>query len=123
MPTAEGLIYLNPLVFVPISKSPFKAATRDLPVEFPFKQHDITNVNIQLPEGWQIEDLPRPQVLKFDGVTLRFVYLQNGNTLSMQYRMDITRTLFSKEQYQELKSIFDQAVENCKTILTLKKTL
>ena len=121
-PTAEGLIYLNPLVFVPIRKSPFKDATRDLPVEFPFKQHDITNVNIQLPEGWQIEDLPRPQVLKFDGVTLRFVYLQNGNTLSMQYRMDITRTLFSKEQYQELKSIFDQAVENCKTILTLKKT-
>lgn len=119
--TADGIIYLNPQVIKPMIKNPFKDETRDLPIEFPFKQKETVNVLLTLPEGWQIEDMPKPIVLKYDGITARYVYTLNEGLLSMRYQLEINRTFFSKEQYQDIKSFFDKVVENNNSIITLKK--
>lgn len=119
--TAGDLIYLNPLVFLPQQKNPFTADTRNLPVEFPYSQRETLNVMLKLPEGWQVEEAPKPVILKFDGITARIIVQQNGDMLQTQYRLDISRTFFSQEQYQELKNFLDKLVESNKQIITLKK--
>jgi hypothetical protein len=119
--TADGIIYLNPLVVAPINKNPFTAETRNLPVELPYRQRETVNVMLTLPDGWQIEETPKPIVLKFDGITARIMSSQNGNQLSVAYKLDIQRTFFTQQQYQDLKAFLERLVESCKSMITLKK--
>ena len=118
---AGNLIYLNPLVFTPMSKSPFTTETRELPVEFPYSQHEQINVQLTLPEGWQVEELPKPITLKLEGLTARVLCVQNGQILTTRYHLDITQTFYSQQQYPDLKALFDKLVEINKNIVTLKK--
>jgi hypothetical protein len=120
--TADGIIYLNPLVVAPISKNPFTAETRNLPVELPYKQLETINVVMNLPEGWKLEEAAKPIVLKFDGINATIRCAQNGNQLSVLYKLNINRTFFTQQQYQDLKAFMEKLVENCKNIITLTKT-
>ena len=119
--TADGIIYLNPLVVVPINKNPFTAETRNLPVELPYKQQKSINVVMNLPEGWKLEEAAKPIVLKFDGITATIRCSQNGNQLSVLYKLNISRTFFTRQQYQDLKAFMEKLVENCKNLVTLTK--
>lgn len=119
--TAGDLIYLNPMLLSPMGKSPFTTASRDLPVAFPYSQHTQFNFQLTLPDGWHVEDMPKPIMLKLDGITARIVYILKGSMLTTQYRIDISRTFFDHQQYADLKALFDQLVESNKQVLTLKK--
>lgn len=119
--TAGDMIYLNPLVFVPQRESPFTAAERILPIEFPYKQIEVQNVIIMLPEGYVVEEVPKPIIIKFDGATARIACNINDNVVSVQYKMNLDKTFFASTQYQDLKSFFDKLVESNKQIITLKK--
>lgn len=118
---AGGMIYLNPLVFIPQHESPFTTAERILPIEFPYNQSETQNVIITLPEGYVVEEAPKPIIIKFDGATARIICNVNGNQLSVQYQMNISQTFYASTQYQDLKAFFDSVVESNKHIITVKK--
>ena len=118
---AGDIIYLNPFIFIPQHESPFTAAERILPMEFPYKQAEMQNVMITLPEGYVVEEAPKPIIIKLDGATARIVCNVNGNVLNVQYVMNIDKTFFASTQYQDLKAFFDKLVESNKHIITVKK--
>jgi hypothetical protein len=60
--------------------------------------------------------------LKFDGINATIRCAQNGNQLSVLYKLNINRTFFTQQQYQDLKAFMEKLVENCKNIITLTKT-
>ena len=115
------IIYLNPLVVMPFSKNPFISETRNLPVELPCKQRETINVVLTLPDGWQAEEMSKPVMLKYDGITARIMSNQSGNQLSVRYRLDIQSTFFSQQQYSGLRLFFEKLLGSCKNIITLKK--
>ena len=115
------IIYLNPLVSVPLNESPFTAAERSLPIEFPYKQSEIINTTIILPEGYAVEEVPKPTMLKFDGISVRIASILNGNQLCTQFKYNIEKTFFTAADYQELKAFFDRLTECNKIIVTIKK--
>ena len=119
--STDDIVYLNPLVIAPISKNPFTAETRNLPVELPYKQRETVNVAITLPDGWQIEEGLQPIVLRFDGITASIMCKQNGNQLQVAYKLDIKRTFFTQQQYQDLKAFMERLVESCKNIVAVNK--
>lgn len=118
---AGDMIYLNPFVFIPLRESPFTAAERILPVEFPYKQTEVQNVIVTLPEGYAVEELPKPTIIKLDGATARIACNVDGNTVIVQYMMKIDKSFFDSTQYQDLKAFFDHVAECNKNILTIKK--
>ena len=119
--TAGDMIYLNPLIFIPQRESPFTAAERILPIEFPYKQLEAQNVMIMLPEGYVVEEVPKPIIIKLDGATARIACSVNDNMVSIQYKMNLDKTFFVSTQYKDLKSFFDKLVESNNQIITLKK--
>lgn len=119
--TAGDMIYLNPFVFTPISNSPFTTTERSLPVEFPYPQKETLNVILTLPEGYTVEEVPKPIIVKVDGATARIISSLSGQQLTMQYQLTLSRIFYSQQQYGDLKAFFDKLVENCKYIVTLKK--
>ena len=118
---AGDMIYLNPLVFIPLRESPFTAAERILPVEFPYKQTEMQNVMIALPEGYVVEEAPKPIIIKLDGATARIVCNVHDNMVNIQYLMNIDKIFFASTQYHDLKAFFDRVAESNKNILTIKK--
>ena len=108
-------------MIAPINKNPFTAETRNLPVELPYKQRETINVALTLPDGWQVEEMPKPIVLKFDGITASIMFRQSGNQLSTVYKLDIQQTFFTSQQYPDLKAFMEKLVENCKNIIAIKK--
>lgn len=117
-----NIIYLNPLVLIPLKESPFTDAERSLPIEFPYKQSETLSAVISLPEGYTVEEMPKPTILKFDGINVRIVSMINNNQLSTQFKLNITRTFFTVAEYQELKAFFDHLTECNKNIITIKKS-
>lgn len=117
----DDIIYLNPLILVPEKESPFTADTRTLPIEFPYKQVEVQNVIITLPEGYMVEETPKPLLIRLDGATARIVCSVQEGHINVQYQMTINKTFFGAESYQDLKMFFDKVVESNKVILTVKK--
>ena len=118
----DDRIYVNPLILVPMKETPFKDETRELPVEFPYKQAETMNTMITLPEGYQVEEAPKPIILKADGLTVRIMgTVSDDNVVQMQYKMNLNKLFYSNTEYQDLKAFFDQVVEHNKNMLVVKK--
>ena len=45
----------------------------------------------------------------------------NGGRIQMRYKTTIEKTFYTQEEYQELKSFFDQLVEHANYMLVIKK--
>ena len=118
---AGDIIYLNPLVFVPLKESPFTTAERILPIEFPYKQAETLNSIISMPEGYVVEEVPKPIIIRLDGATARIICNVKDDMINIQYQMNISKTFFGSGDYQDLKSFFDKVAESNKNILTIKK--
>lgn len=119
---AGDIIYLNPLVLIPQDESPFTEAERSLPIEFPYKQSETINVVITLPEGYAVEEMPKPTILKFDGISVRIASSINENMLSTQFKYSINKIFYTADEYKDLKAFIDHMVECNKNMIAIKKS-
>lgn len=119
--TAGDNIYLNPLIFIPMKATPFTDSERRLPVEFPYKQSETINISLKLPNGYAVEDLPKPTVLKFDGISVRIGSSLNDNTLNTQFKYSLDKIFYTTAEYQDLRDFYDRLTECNKSIITIKK--
>jgi hypothetical protein len=81
----------------------------------------MQNVMITLPEGYVVEEVPKPIVIKLDGATARIAFSVLDKMLNIQYMMILDKNFFASTEYQDLKAFFDRVVESNKQIITLKK--
>jgi hypothetical protein len=116
-------IYLNPLVLTPWKEAPFKAAERQLPVEFPFIQSEVIASELTLPEGYEVEEMPKGLRVQLgdNDLVCRIRYIKNDNSISANYSFTINKLFFSNNEYADLKSTFDQVVQAANAMVVLKK--
>jgi len=116
-------IYLNPFVIPLTSESPFKAVTRTLPVEYPYKYSVSMVTTLNLPEGYVVEETPKPLNLVTDdkALSVRVNFVLQGAKLVVQYRFSVNKTLFLPEEYDFLRQFYDSIVEKCNEVVVLKK--
>ena len=121
---ADGThIYFNPLVIPVISESPFKAVNRTLPVEYPYKYMTTIAASMQLPEGYEVEEMPKPLNITTEDkmLSVRVNYALQGTKLLVQYRFIVGKTLFLPQEYDILRQLYDSMVEKCSEMAVLKK--
>ena len=117
-----GKIYVNPLLFLTRKQNPFKQENREYPVDYGFPFQDKYAVNIQIPDGYQVENLPQPMTLTMNGNVGVFRYLTKlvGNTVQVSVSNQINSSTVLSEDYAALKSYYQKMIEkqNEKIILT-----
>ena len=116
-------IYLSPFIIPVMKESPFKAVTRTLPVEYPYKYIFNIVTSLQLPDGYEVEEMPKPfNITTQDkALSLRVNYILQGKTLVVQYRFVVGKTFFLPEEYDILRQIYDSIAEKCNEMAVLKK--
>ena len=122
---ADGThIYLNPFVIPVMTESPFKAVTRTLPVEYPYKYSVNMVTSLQLPEGYEIEEMPKPLNITTEDkmLSVRVNYVLQGKKLIVQYRFIVSKTLFLSGEYDFLRQFYDSMVEKFNEMVVLKKS-
>ena len=121
--STADLIYLDIGSLLPMTESPFKAESRSLPVEFSYAQSYSVSITIDIPEGYAVEELPKPGGVNFsDGdLTYTIRYAQSDNRLSVVCKFNAQRMFYLPDEYAELKAAFDLIADHSSATIAVKK--
>lgn len=120
----EDIIYLNPMFGEGLTENPFKSAERFYPVEMPYTQDKTYNLQLEVPEGYVVDELPKPMMLKLneDGDGLfEYRVSQSGNNISFRCRIKLSRANFVPDEYEMLREFFNLIVKKQSEQIVFKK--
>ena len=122
---AGDLLYFNPLNVFTGEENPFKSETRDYPVNFPYTTNETYIMNYQLPDGYVVNELPEDVKMELPDNKASFLYSvnQNGNFLRVTFIKEINNTIFSTNEYKNLRDLFNKMISKQSEQIVLKKTI
>lgn len=119
----EGIIYLNPMLSEAYKTNPFKSAERFYPVEMPYVSDELYTLNFTLPDGYEVDELPKPAMVKLNETDGLFQYLiqQSGNSIQFRCRLKLNKATFAPEEYESLRQFYDMVVKKESEQIVLKR--
>jgi len=118
-------IYFNPLLTEARHDNPFKPAERHYPVEMPFTIDETYTLQMEVPNGYTVEELPKSMLVKLneadDGV-FEYRISQSGNNISFRSRIRIVRSYFDPEEYTMLRDFFGLIIKKQSEQIVFKRT-
>ncbi len=120
---SNGTISIQPLTSQLVSLVPFTTDTRMMPVEFPSESSQQVVINITLPEGYTLAEVPQPVVASTPdkGVSGRFVVTHSGRKVQVTYQFNISKMTQPQQNYDSLHGIFDMFSKCAQQSLVFKK--
>ena len=118
-----ALIYLDPFIANKIAENPFKLEAREYPVDFGSPQEETYILNLELPETYDVEELPKTSAFGLPGNAGRYIYSVSrmGNKVSITSTLLILKTLFTPEEYGNLREFYNQVVAKQAEQIVLRK--
>jgi hypothetical protein len=122
-PENQDVLYLNPLFGEVTKTNPFKALDRKYPVELPSIFDEVYSFNMEIPEGYEVDELPKSSVARFNEDEGLFQYMiqQNDNMIQFRCRTKLNKANFVPEEYPNLREFFDLIVKKQAEQIVLKK--
>lgn len=119
----EGKIYINPLLFLSMNQNPFKLEKRDFPIDFGYPKKETYSINLNIPEGYIIESVPKPlRGATPDGLeSFYYNYEVNDSKVQLMITNTINTAIVSSENYPTLKFFFQQMIDKQNEKIVLKK--
>ena len=120
---AGNMIYLDPLMFFAEDKNPMKLDERYYPVDFGCPIARSYRLTVPIPEGFSVEELPKPAVVSMPnkGGVFRYNISNDGSNLIVMTSYHIKQTLFLPREYGIIKQFFDIIVAKHAEKIVLKK--
>lgn len=102
-------IFMSPVLLKYISENPFKLEERLYPVEIPSPINDTYIFKIAIPEGYEIEELPKAQVISLPNKGGKYLYNvgQMGENIQVMIRLSLSQTQYGADNYGNLKELFN----------------
>ncbi|HQW43087.1 MAG: DUF3857 domain-containing protein [Chitinophagaceae bacterium] len=120
----EDIIYFNPMLGEGFKENPFKSAERFYPVEMPYTMDETYNLQMEVPTGYVVDELPKGAVVKFneaeDAIFEYRLSLSDGN-ISFRSRLVIKKAYFLPEEYEVLREFFALIVKKQSEQIVFKK--
>jgi transglutaminase superfamily protein/uncharacterized protein DUF3858/uncharacterized protein DUF3857 len=120
----DDLVYFDPLMFADIPKeNPFKSAQRNYPVEMPYCTDKTYVMNMEVPQGYKVDELPKSARVSLNDNEGSFEYLiqQSGNNIQLRCRTKLNKANFEPEDYETLRNFFAFIVEKEGEQIVFKK--
>ncbi|GAB4091256.1 DUF3857 domain-containing protein [Flaviaesturariibacter terrae] len=120
----EGPIYFDPMLGEGVRENPFKSSDRIYPIEMPFARDYTYLLTLEIPEGYEIDELPKPLRVslndKNDG-SFEYLLSVNERLISLRSRIRIRRASYRPEDYADLREFFDLIVAKHKEKIVFRK--
>lgn len=120
----EGLVYFNPIIGdMFYRENPFKASTRTYPVEMPYCTEKIYVLNMDIPEGYEVEELPKSARVNLNDNEGKFEYIIQAAADKIQMRcvVKLNKANFMPDDYDTLRDFFAFVVKKEQEQIVFKK--
>lgn len=119
----DGKIFVNPLLFFTQSKNPFNQEKRQMPVYFGYKNIEKFNLNIEIPQGYTVESLPKPFRISSEDKLMSFIlnFSFSENKIQIVSQKEINSSIFAAEDYGMIKEFFQKMIVSQNEKIILKK--
>lgn len=120
---AGDLIFIDPMLTEGLGENPFKQEKRKLPIDLNYPTSKICNFTINLPEGYEIDELPKPLMLSLpdNSGSFSFSISQNGTKLTIMSNYHVKKTFYMPEFFQSLKEFHNLIVAKHAEQIVLRK--
>lgn len=120
---AGGFIYIDPFITFKEEENPFKADKRQFPIDFVVGSEKLYLINITIPDGYRVDEIPEAKVMLLPENKGKFSYAasQNGNRLTVVSQIQINERLFKQDQYPALREFYNRIVAKQAEQIVLKK--
>lgn len=120
----SGRIYFSPVLENKWKQHPFKSDTRLYPVELPYCIQDVYSLSFPIPDGYQVEEMPRQSTFKLStkgDAIFEYRVSQSAGVLRISYRLDLKRAMFQPDEYEHLRSFFAMVSAKLEEQVVLRK--
>ncbi len=122
-PARDQRIYFNPFLNDGLTENPFKSATRSYPVEMPSLSEKLLNLNMEIPTGYEIEELPKSQKFLLNETEGLYDYRIEvvGNIIQIRSSMSVSKAIFDPEEYNSLRDFYSAIIKKQNEVIVFKK--
>jgi hypothetical protein len=119
----DDFIYVKPTLQSGWEKNPFILPKRYYPIEFPYPTNEQYVLNMKIPKGYKVEEMPKQINLTLPPDDGRFQYLisEKDNIVNLVVKIILKKTIFEAENYEFLKKFFDDIAAKLDEQIVLKK--
>ena len=123
--TVGDKILFQPMLFETLESNRYTLEDRKYPVNYNYPISETYIFDYTIPDGYQVESLPKPAVLKLpdNSITVYYDIKNMGNKISIVYKRSVNKILFMPEEYKNLKEFYNQVVKKHTESIILKKTV
>lgn len=102
------ILYFNPVMLAGYRTNPFAAAIRKYPVEMAYPIDETYLLNVEIPTGFEVDELPKMTRVSYNAGEGSFEYLvQKGETaVQLRCSLKIKKANFDPEEYNSLRDFF-----------------
>lgn len=120
---AGNLVYFTPLLFERTKENLFKLEQRKFPVDFAYPFKESYRIMVNFPDDYEIDKLPKGGIYKLpeDNGTFTISYVTEGKTLMVKSTINVSKSLYTPEEYFDLKELFKTVVEKQAEQIVFKK--
>lgn len=119
----EDVLYINPMLSEARKSNPFKSMERKFPVEMNSVSDEVYSFNMDVPEGYVVDELPKSTMANFNEHEGQFQYLiqQQENHIQLRCRIKLDKANFEPDDYSTLREFYDLIVKKEAEQIVLKK--
>jgi hypothetical protein len=123
LPLQGDILYFNPVLLTEFKQNPFKAEKRIYPVSFAKPVNELYTLNMAIPEGYVVDEIPKSAKVSFNENEGFFEYLIQANQQSIQLRSRIIlpKVFYPPEDYQSLRGFYTFIVAKYSEQIVFKK--
>jgi hypothetical protein len=124
-PAREARIYFNPFLNMGLTENPFKSGTRLYPVEMSYVSEKSYVLNMEIPTGYEVEELPKSQKILLNETQGYYDYQVEsaGNTIKITSSVVLNQAIFEPEEFNSLKDFYSAIIKKQNDIIVFKKKM
>jgi hypothetical protein len=120
----EDIIYVNPMFGEGNKENIFKSAERLYPVEMPYTIDESYNLQIEIPKGYVLDEIPKSVVAKMNeegDAIFEYRVSNSGDIVSLRSRIRFLRSYYLPDEYEMLREFFAMIVKKQAEQIVFKK--
>ncbi len=119
----SDIVYFNPVLWSGYKKNPFAALTRRYPVEMSYPLNETYYLTLEVPEGYEIDELPKSIKISYNANEGYFEYIVHHfeGTIQLRSTIFLKKAIFDAEDYNSLRTFFAGVVKKQAEQIVFKK--
>lgn len=119
----DNKMFFSPLLFLATSENVFKQENRLYPIDFVYPNQIKFNISIKIPEGFEVDFLPKKASISAieDLGNFKYIITSNGNQIQLSCTKEINQSTIDSGFYETIKKFYEEIVSKESEKIVLKK--